>query len=69
MGESATPLFDPNAFMAFEARFTRKQKNYTMGDQEMPPFPERFVRAPVDKRFVEARRYCAARHDKNSDRG
>ncbi|WP_321927485.1 isocitrate lyase/PEP mutase family protein [Paraburkholderia guartelaensis] len=51
MGESATPLFDPNAFMAFEARFTGVQKNYRIGDHEMPPFPEQFVRTPVKQRF------------------
>ncbi|WP_322071888.1 isocitrate lyase/PEP mutase family protein [Paraburkholderia bannensis] len=50
-GESATPLFEPNAFMAFEARFTGKQKTYRIGDHEMAPFPEQFVKTPVSKRF------------------
>lgn len=51
MGESATPLFEPDAFMAFEARFTGEQKVYRIGDHLMPPMPENFVKTPVKQRF------------------
>lgn len=50
-GDSATPLFDPDAFMEFEAKFTGKRKTYTIGDHKMPSIPGHFVNAPASDRF------------------
>jgi methylisocitrate lyase len=50
-GESASPLWDPDSMMELEGRFTGGQKEYQIADVEMHPFPEGFVRTPIDERF------------------
>lgn len=50
-GESATPLFEPDAFMQFESRFTGVTKSYSIGDHKMPPMPDIFKKTPVKDRF------------------
>lgn len=51
LGESATPLFEPDAFLEFEAKFTGIHRKFRIGDHEMKEFPEGFVRTPVQERF------------------
>ena len=52
MGESATPLFEPDAFMQFETQFTGKPaKSYSIGDHKMPPMPAVFKTTSVKNRF------------------
>jgi 2-methylisocitrate lyase-like PEP mutase family enzyme len=50
-GESASPLFDPDGFMALEAKFTGRKQTYRIGDHYLTEFPEGFVRTPVEDRF------------------
>jgi hypothetical protein len=51
LGESASPLFDPNGFSAFEERFTGKKVVYQIGDHLVPEFPEGFFHNPVEDRL------------------
>jgi len=51
MGDSATPLFDPQAYMELEARFTGEKHDYTIVGNEVDEFPEGLVRHPIDDRF------------------
>lgn len=50
-GDSATPLFDPGAYMELEGRFTRKKKEYTIVGNEVDDFPAEFVRNPIEDRL------------------
>ena len=50
-GDSATPLFDPQAYMELEGRFTGEQKAYTIVGNEVDGFPPALVRTPIDDRF------------------
>jgi methylisocitrate lyase len=50
-GASATPLFDPQSYMALEAKFTEKDKTYTIVGNDVVPFPEGFVRTAIEDRF------------------
>lgn len=51
MGMSATPLFDPHGYMALEATFSRKQKEFTIVGKEVEGYPEGFVKVPITDRF------------------
>jgi methylisocitrate lyase len=51
MGDSATPLFDPQAYMELEGRFTGKKKDYTIVGNAVAPFPRGFVRNRIDDRL------------------
>jgi methylisocitrate lyase len=50
-GDSATPLFDPQAYMELEGRFTGEKKAYTIVGNEVDDFPPDLVRTPIDDRF------------------
>jgi methylisocitrate lyase len=50
-GPSATPLFDPQAYMELERQFTGKGKGYRIVGNEVEAFPEGFVRNPIRDRF------------------
>jgi methylisocitrate lyase len=50
-GASATPLFDPQSYMALEARLTGKSKTYRIVGNDVVPFPEGFVRTPIEDRL------------------
>ena len=50
-GDSATPLFDPQAYMELEGRFTGEKKKYTIVGNRVEPFPEGFVKTPIEDRF------------------
>lgn len=51
MGDSATPLFDPQAYMDLEARFTDKKKAYTIVGNDVESFPEGLTRNRIEDRF------------------
>jgi hypothetical protein len=51
MGDSATPLFDPQAYMKLEQRFTGQKKSYTIVGNIVDGFPEGFTRNPIEDRF------------------
>ena len=51
MGCSATPLFDPQGYMALEAEFSKKKKEYTIVGNEVEDYPEGFVKTPIRDRF------------------
>ena len=51
MGMSASPLFDPQAYMELEASFGGKRKDYTIVGNEVEDFPEGFVRTPIRDRL------------------
>ena len=51
MGMSATPLFDPQAYMELESRFGGERKAYTIVGHAVEDFPEGFVRTPIDDRL------------------
>ena len=51
MGMSASPLFDPQAYMELEARFGGQRKDYTIVGNEVEDFPAGFVRTPIDDRL------------------
>ena len=51
MGDSATPLFDPQSYMELEGRFTGEKKKYTIVGNAVHTFPEGFVRTPIEDRF------------------
>ena len=50
-GDSATPLYDPHGYMELESRFTGKKKEYTIVGNDVMPFPDGFVRTPIDDRL------------------
>ncbi len=50
-GESAAPLWDPEAYMEFEARFTGAHHAYRIADRVIEPFPEDLVNTPIEDRF------------------
>lgn len=50
-GMSATPLFDPRGYMELEARFSGRQKEFTIVGNEVEDYPEGFVRTPITDRF------------------
>lgn len=50
-GDSATPLFDPQAYMDLEARFTKIHKKYTIVGHDVEDFPEGFIRNPISDRL------------------
>ena len=51
MGDSATPLFDPQSYMELESRFTGEKKSYTIVGNTVEDFPEGFVRSPIEDRL------------------
>ena len=51
MGMSASPLFDPQAYMELEGSFGGKAKEYTIVGHEVEGFPEGFVRTPIRDRL------------------
>lgn len=50
-GDSATPLFDPQAYMDLETRFTKIHKKYTIVGNDVEDFPESFVKTPIEYRL------------------
>jgi len=50
-GDSATPLFDPQAYMELEGRFTGRKKDYTIVGNAVEPFPKGFVRNKIEDRL------------------
>lgn len=50
-GDSATPLFDPPAYMELESRFTGKKKSYTIVGNAVDAFPQEFIRNPIEDRL------------------
>ena len=50
-GDSATPLFDPQAYMELEGKFTGKKKDYTIVGNDVDDFPEGFVRTDIKDRM------------------
>jgi methylisocitrate lyase len=51
MGDSATPLFDPQGYMELEAKFTGKKKDYKIVGNAVAGFPKGFVRTKIDERL------------------
>ncbi|HZV18760.1 MAG TPA: isocitrate lyase/PEP mutase family protein [Sphingobium sp.] len=51
MGMSATPLFDPHAYMELESRFGGERKPFTIVGNAVEDFPEGFVRSSIDDRL------------------
>ena len=51
MGMSASPLFDPQAYMELEASFGGARKDYTIVGHEVEGYPEGFVRTPIKDRL------------------
>ncbi len=51
MGDSATPLFDPQSYMELEGRFTGEKKDYTIVGNRVEDFPEGFVRSDIEDRL------------------
>jgi 2-methylisocitrate lyase-like PEP mutase family enzyme len=51
MGMSATPLFDPQAYMELENRFTGGGKEYTIVGNKVEDFPDGFFRSSIDDRL------------------
>lgn len=50
-GCSATPLFDPQAYMELEGRFTLNPKEYTIVGNHVEPFPAHFSNHPIEDRL------------------
>jgi len=50
-GCSALPLFDPQAYMELEGRFTQKVKEYTIVGNEVEAFPTQFHNSKIDDRL------------------
>jgi len=51
MGDSATPLFDPQSYMELEGRFTGEKKDYTIVGNKVEDFPGGFVRSLIEDRL------------------
>lgn len=50
-GMSATPLFDPQGYMALENSFSGKDKEYTIVGKEVEECPDEFVTPPITDRL------------------
>ena len=50
-GMSATPLFDPHAYMKLENKFSGGNKKFTIVGFEVEDYPEGFVKTPIEDRF------------------
>lgn len=50
-GPSATPLFDPQAYMELESRFTLQRKDYTIVGNQVAGFPAQFATAAIEDRL------------------
>ena len=50
-GPSATPLFDPQAYMELESRFTLQRKDYTIVGNAVEAFPAHLHNSPIDDRL------------------
>lgn len=50
-GASATPLWDAQAYMALEARFSGRRKEYQIVGNHVEGFPSQFVTHPVEDRI------------------
>lgn len=48
---SATPMFDPQAYMKLEGSFTQHQKEYTIVGNAVEDYPEGFVRPEIEERL------------------
>lgn len=51
MGMSATPLFDPQGYMALEGRFSGRGKEYTIVGNQVEEYPDGFVKTPITDRL------------------
>jgi len=51
MGMSATPLFDPHAYMELESRFGGERKEFTIVGNAVEDFPDGFFRSSIDDRL------------------
>ena len=51
MGFSATPMFDPQAYMQLENRFTQGDKIYTIVGNKVEDYPEGFIRPDISERI------------------
>jgi len=51
LGDSATPLFDPQGYMELEGKFTGRKKSYTIVGNAVDAFPMGFVRTRIEDRF------------------
>jgi methylisocitrate lyase len=51
MGMSASPLFDPQGYMALEGKFSGRKKEYTIVGNQVEEYPEGFVKTPIEDRF------------------
>lgn len=51
MGFSATPMFDPQAYMGLENKFTKGEKVYTIVGNKVEDYPEGFVRPDITERI------------------
>jgi 2-methylisocitrate lyase-like PEP mutase family enzyme len=51
MGMSATPLFDPHAYMELEGRFGGPKKEFTIVGNHVEGYPEGFVKVSIDDRL------------------
>ena len=50
-GYSATPLFDPQSYMALESSFTKADKEYTIVGNQVEDYPEGWVRPDIKDRL------------------
>ena len=50
-GPSATPLFDPQAYMELESRFTLQRKDYTIVGNAVEAFPAHLHNSRIDDRL------------------
>ena len=51
MGFSATPMFDPQSYMALENKFTLHEKVYTIVGHAVEDYPEGFCRPDIKERL------------------
>ena len=51
MGMSATPLFDPHAYMELEGRFSGRKKEFTIVGNQVEGYPDGFVKVSIDDRL------------------
>ena len=51
LGMSATPLFDPQAYMELENKYSKGDKEYTIVGNEVEEYPEGFVKVDIKDRF------------------
>lgn len=50
-GALATPLFDPQAYMELESRFTQRSKEFTNEGNQVDPFPAQFHTGAIEDRL------------------